>query len=76
MLNTVVTPSTEKPYLLAEEQFLIDEPLCGEVLPCKSKTCNAILCIKVYAYLLAGNIVKLLTRVRVEASVFSAPTKH
>jgi hypothetical protein len=60
MLNTVVTPSTEKPYLLAEEQFLIDEPLCGEVLPCKSKTCNAILCIKVYAYLLAGNIVKLL----------------
>lgn len=34
MLNTVVTPSTEKPYLLAEEYFLISEPLCGEVRPC------------------------------------------
>jgi hypothetical protein len=25
-----------------------------------SRTCNALLCIKVYAYLLAGNIVKIL----------------
>ncbi len=37
MLNSVFTPSTEKLYLRAEEHFLIDEPLCGGVRPCKAQ---------------------------------------
>jgi hypothetical protein len=37
MSNTVATPSTALPYLLAEDPFLIVDPLCGEVRPYQVK---------------------------------------